>query len=156
MITLFITECSIDIVQVSSKSKENQPINQYISKEEIEAIAVKYANAIDKYMEMRYKELAKQHAKIYLKVQKLEKQIDAILIPNKVSLESILKLSPQPKKVSICGFEFLRTSVIIFVSVLICFFSLVLNIKQMNDFHALKTQFYQLTEYIRHLENDEK
>jgi hypothetical protein len=58
----------------------------------------------------------------------------------------------QPKKVTFFGFEFLRTSVVIFCLSVAIFWSLTVNIKQMDDYRALKTQLYQQTEYILHLE----
>jgi hypothetical protein len=61
-----------------------------------------------------------------------------------VSLEPILKLLPRPKKVTICGFEFLRSSVVIFVLILILFCSLAMNVKQRKDFMALKTKYIQI------------
>ena len=86
----------------------------------------------------------------------VEEYIDTMPTPEKISLEPIMKLFPKPKKVTICGFEFLRSSVIIFALALVCFFSLVLNIKQMDDYRAFKVQLYQQTEYILHLEKAEK
>ena len=94
--------------------------------------------------------------KYYRLSKRLQEKIDALPMPKKVSLESIMELFPQYKKVAICGFEFLRSSVVIFVLVLICFFSLVLNIKQMDDYRILKARLYQHTEYILHLEKSEK
>lgn len=138
------------------KSKENQLARQPASKEEIEAIAVKYANAICKYTDAKHKERAEHQERLLSAIHKVEEQISTLPAPEKVSLEPIIKLFPQPKKVTICGFEFLRSSVIIFVLALVCFFSMVLNIKQMDDCRGLETQLYKQTEYILYLEKTEK
>ena len=83
------------------------------------------------------------HSKIFSAIKEIAGKIDALPAPDKISLEPIMKLFSQPKKVAICGFEFLRSSVIIFVLMLVCFFSLTLNIKQMDYNRALKLQLYQ-------------
>ena len=146
----------VDAIQANSKVKENQQANQFASKEEIEAILKEKTDFLGKYFEYKHKIQTEHHSKIFSAVKAVAGKIDAVQTPEKVSLESIMKLFPQYKKVTICGFEFLRSSVIIFVLALVCFFSLVLNIKQMDDFRALKAQFYQQTEYILHLEKAEK
>jgi hypothetical protein len=146
----------VDAIHANSKSKETQPVRQSASKEEIEAIAVKYANAICKYTDVKHKEQTKYQEGLLSAIHKIEKQISAFPAPEKVSLEPIMKMFPQQRKVTICGFEFLRSSVIIFVLALVCFFSIVLNIKQMDDCRELKTQLYKQTEYILHLEKTEK
>ncbi|GAB6012000.1 hypothetical protein [Viscerimonas tarda] len=146
----------VDVIQANSKAKENQSVRKFVSKEEIEAIAVKYANAICKYTDAKHKEQAEHQERLLSAIHEVERQINALPTPEKVSLEPIIKLFPQPKKVTVCGFEFLRSSVIIFVLALVCFFSMVLNIKQMDDFRGLKTQLYKQTEYILHLEKTEK
>ncbi|KAA6338260.1 hypothetical protein EZS27_013721 [termite gut metagenome] len=64
-----------------------------------------------------------------------------------------MKLFPKPKKVTVCGFEFLRSSVVIFVLIVITFFSLALNIKQMDDYWGLKSKYDEQTEYILQMWN---
>jgi hypothetical protein len=146
-----------DVIQANSKSKENQPAKQSVSKEEIEEIVKDKVAVIGNYIELRLKQQTEQQTKVLTAAMKaVETKIDTLPIPEKVSLEAIMKLFSQSKKVTVCGFEFLRSSVIIFVLALICFFSLTLNIKQMDDYRALKTQLYQQTEYILHLEKAEK
>ena len=108
------------------------------------------------YFEYKHKIQTEHHSKILSAVKAVAEKIDALPMPDKISLEPIMKLFPQPKKVTICGFEFLRSSVIIFVLTLVSFFSLVLNIKQMDDYRALKVQFYQQAEHILQLEKTEK
>ena len=150
----------IDILQANNKVKENQPVNQgtnkTVSKEEIEAILKEKTDFLGKYFEYKHKIQTEHHSKIFSAVKEIAGKIDALPIPERISLEPIMKLFPQPKKVTICGFDFLRTSVIIFVLVLVCFFSLVLNIKQTDDYRALKLQLYQQAEYILLLEKAEK
>ena len=150
----------IDILQANSKVKDNQPVhhgtNKTVSKEEIEAIMKEKTDFLGNYFEHKHKIQTEHHSKIFTAVKEIAGKIDALPIPERISLEPILKLFPQPNKVSICGFEFLRSSVIIFVLTLVCFFSLTLNIKQMDDYQALKVQLYQQTEYILHMGNTEK
>jgi hypothetical protein len=55
--------------------------------------------------------------------QEVKKQIKALPAPEKNSLKPLMDLLSQRKKVTICGFEFLRTSVVVFVLILISFFS---------------------------------
>ena len=142
----------IDVIQANSKVKENQPVSQLVSKEEIEAIMKEKTDFIGNYFEHKHKIQTEHHSKIFSAIKEIVGKIDALPAPDKISLEPIMKLFPQSKKVSICGFEFLRSSIIIFVLMLVCFFSLVLNIKQMDDYRALETKFIQQTEYILHLE----
>ena len=152
----------IDVIQANSKVKENQPviqgINKTVSKEEIEAIMKEKTDFMGNYFDYKHKIQTEHHSKIFSAVKEIAGKIDALPTPDKISLEPIMKLFPQPKKVTICGFEFLRTSVIILVLVLVCFFSLVLNIKQVDDYRELKVQLYRQTEYILRLEkqNDSK
>ncbi|GHV54332.1 hypothetical protein FACS1894181_18230 [Bacteroidia bacterium] len=55
----------LDTIQVNSKIKDNQPVIQSVSKE---TIAVKYANVMGKYMEIRHKQQTKHHARILQEV----------------------------------------------------------------------------------------
>jgi hypothetical protein len=131
----------LDTIQANSKMKDHQPVNQTVSIEEIEPIIKKYATAISKYIEVKHNEQTEHHNKLLAAIKDVKKQIETIPQPKKVSLESLAKLFPQPKKVIICGFEFLRTSVAIGILIAISFFSLVLNIKQMDDYRALKSKY---------------
>ena len=150
----------IDVIQANSKVKENQPINQgtnkTVFKEEIEAIMKEKIDFMGNYFEHKHKIQTEHHSKIFAAIKEIAEKIDALPAPDKILLEPIMNLFPQTKKVTICGFEFLRNSVIIFVLMLVCFFSLTLNIKQMDDYRELKVQLYQQAEYILHLENTEK
>jgi hypothetical protein len=146
-----------DAIQVSRKSKENQPVKQTVSKEEIEEIVKEKVAVIGNYIELRLKQQTEQQTKILtVAMKEIGTKIDSLPTLEKVSLEPVIKLFQQPKKVTICGFEFLRSSVIIFVIALIIFFSLTLNIKQMDDYRGLKTQFYQQTEYIYQIQQEQK
>jgi hypothetical protein len=133
----------LDTMQASSKTLENQTDNSYISEKEMEIIAEKYANALGKYITVRHKEQTEHHAKIFLEIQDIKKQLETIPSTKNISLEPILKSLPRPKKVTICGFEFLRSSVIIFALILILFCSLAMNVKHRKDFMALKTKYIQ-------------
>ncbi len=148
----------IDIViQANSKVKENQTENQSVSKEEIETIVKDKVAVIGNYIELRLKQQTEQQTKILTTaISEVDKKIEISSKSGNVSLEPIMKLFPKPKKVTVCSFEFLRSSVIIFVLILVCFLSLTLNIKQMDDYRALRVQLYQQMEYILHLESTEK
>lgn len=143
----------IDIIQSNSKVKENQFVGQFISKEEIEAILKEKTDFLGNYFEYKHKIQTEHHSKILSAIKAVAGKIDSLPTPEKVSLEAIMELFPPPQRVTICGFKFLRSSVIIFVLALVCFFSLTLNIKQMDGYRVLKTRLYQQTEYILHLEN---
>ncbi|GAB6009875.1 hypothetical protein [Dysgonomonas reticulitermitis] len=137
----------IDVIHANSKSKENQPVHPTVSKTEIEEIVKEKVAVIGNYIELRLKQQTEQQTKILTAAMKeVGTKIDSLPTPEKVSLEPIMKMFPQPKKVTICGFEFLRSSVIIFVLALVCFFSMILNIKQMDDCRGLKTQLYKQTD----------
>jgi hypothetical protein len=146
----------LDAIQANSKTKEIQPINQkinpVISKEEIESIVKKQATIVGKYMEYTHQVQTEHHNKLLTSVNEVKKQIEALPVPEKISLESMMELFPKPKKVTVCGFEFLRSSVIISVLSLIVFLSLVLNIKQMDNYRALKDRYSEQTEYILQME----
>jgi hypothetical protein len=150
----------LDAIQANSKTKEIQPVNQEInpsvSKEEIKSIVKFQATIVGKYIEYTHKLQVEQHNKLLTSVNEVKKQIEALPVPEKASLEPLIKLFPKPKKITICSFEFLQTSVIIFVLSLIVFFSLTLNIRQMDDYRAVKTKYYQQTEYIYQLQEVEK
>lgn len=142
----------LDVIQAGSKAKENQPLNQSASKEEIEAIVKEKTDFLGHYFEYKHKIQTEQNTKIMSAIRKIEEKIDALPVQEKNSFEPVMKLFPQPKKVTICGFEFLKTSFIIFVLSVAIFWSLVMNIKQIDNYQALKAQLYQQTEYILHLE----
>jgi len=57
----------------------------------------------------------------------------------------------QPKKIAFLGFEFLGTSVVIYILSVVIFRSLAMNIKQMDNYKALKTKYNQLTENINQM-----
>ena len=142
------------------KAKDNQPATQEItptvSKEEIDAIAVKYANRIGAYFDGKYKEQVENQSKMLTIIQSVDKSIKALQTQRNVSFEPIGKIIPEPKKIGFFGFEFLRSSVVIFILSVAIFWSLVMNIKQMDDKQTLKTQLYQQTKYIMKIEKSEK
>ena len=71
-------------------------------------------------------------------------------------MEPFLQMFPKPKKVNICGFEFLRTSVIITILVIVSFISLTVNIKQMDDNHRLKYWYVEQSEVIRQMQEKQQ
>jgi hypothetical protein len=150
----------LDAIQANSKVKEVQPIDQeingHVSKEEIEAIVKTHATHVGKYVEHTLQVQTEHHKNLHIAINEVKKRISALPAPEKISLESITKLFPKPKRVTICGFEFLRTSVVIFVLILIALFSLILNIKQMGDCRALKTEYNRQSEYIQQMGTAEK
>jgi hypothetical protein len=127
-----------------------------ISKQELKEIVRDYSNQLAKYIH-------KESESEIQTIKYIESKIDGLnsLLQNQsqsktLSLEDIAGLFPKAKKVTICSFKFLQTSVIIFALVLISFLSLALNIKQMDDYQALKAKYYQQTEYIYQLQEVEK
>ncbi|GHT36019.1 hypothetical protein AGMMS49574_26910 [Bacteroidia bacterium] len=149
----------LDAIQANSKAKEiqsiSQEINPVVSKEEIESIINSHATTVGHYIEHTFKVQTDHHNKLFTSIREVKKQIDALPTPEKVSFQPLIDLFPKQRNVTICGFEFLRTSVIIFVLVLISFFSFVLNIKQMEDYHILNRQYSEQTEYILQMETTE-
>ncbi|KAA6322741.1 hypothetical protein EZS27_027743, partial [termite gut metagenome] len=143
--------------QATSKTKENQPVhqmvNQSVSQDEIELIARTHSTHLGKFVEKTHKFEVGLYNKLITSILDLKNQVKALPVPEKISLEPLMKLFPKQKKVTICGFKFLRTSVIIFVLILISFFSLVLNIKQMGDYRTLKSRYSEQTEYILQMWN---
>jgi hypothetical protein len=123
----------LDVIQAISKTKEiqsvNQEINPSVSKEEIELIVKIHSTHLGKFIEKTHNQEAEFYNKQITAIYELKKQVKALPAPEKVSLEPLMKLFPKPKKITICGFEFLRTSIIIFVLSIFVFFLLVLNIK---------------------------
>ncbi|KAA6330251.1 hypothetical protein EZS27_021023 [termite gut metagenome] len=150
----------LDSIQATSKTKENQPVhqmvNQSVSQEEIESIVKTQATIVGKYMEYTHQVQTEHHNKLLTSIGGVKKQIEALPVPEKISFEPIMKLFPKPKKVTICGFEFLRTSVIITILILAFFFSLVLNIKQMDDYRTLKNGHNLQIEYMQKMQTREK
>ena len=122
----------LDIIHVDNKAKDNQQVNQSVSKEEIEAIVKDYQ--------------AKTLSTI---LNTIDKKMSTFPVSQSISFS-------QPKKIAFFGFEFLRTSVVIFILSSVIFWSLVMNIKQMDNNEELKTKNNQLTEYIQHLGKTEK
>ena len=140
----------VDIIHEENKAKENQQVNQSVSKEEIDAIVKDKVTTIANYIELRLKQQTENQTKILnAAINGVNKTIEKIPVSQNVSF-------PQPKKIAFFGFEFLRTSVVIFILSVAIFWLLVMNIKQMNNYQALKTQYNQLTEHVIHLEQIEK
>jgi len=123
--------------------KPTEQVNQSVSKDEIEKIVHKKASALATSVELKIKQQTENQTNV------INKKLDTMLFPKNVSF-------PQPKKIAFFGFKFLRTSVVIFILSLAVFWSLVMNIKQMENYQVLKTQNNQLTEYIQYLGKTEK
>ena len=139
----------LDAILATCKAKENQQVNQSVSKEEIDAIVKDKVTTVANYIELRVKQQTENQTKILIEsINGICKKIDNFPISTNVPF-------PLPKKIAFFGFEFLRTSVVIFILSVTIFWSLVMNIKQMDNYEKLKTQCNQLTEYIQ-LQKTEK
>ena len=119
--------------------KSVEQVNQSVSKEEITAIVNDKIN----FIESKVKQLIENQTNV------INKKLGTLSFSGNGSFA-------QPKKIAFFGFEFLRTSVVIFILSLIIFWSLVMNIKQMDNYQALKTKYNQLTEYIYQMQQDKK
>jgi len=137
-----------DAILVLCKAKENQQSNQSVSKEEIETIVKDKVTTVANYIELRLKQQTENQTKILnVAINGVNKTIEKIPVSQNVSF-------PQHKKIAFFGFEFLRTSVVIFILSVIIFWSFVMNIKQMDNYSALKTRCNQLSEFVLQLQSD--
>jgi len=147
-------------IYASVKTKENKPANREtiptVAKEEIEAIAIKYANKAGAYFDSKHREQVDNQNKMLAAIQNVDKSIKTLPAQRNVPFAPIGKTFPEPKKIAFFGFEFLRSSVIIFILSVAVFWSLVMNIKQLDNYQTLKTRLYQQTEYIMQLQKNEK
>ena len=147
-------------IYASVKTKENKPANREttptVSKEEIEAIAIKYANKAGAYFDSKHREQVENQNKLLAAIQSVDNSIKTLSAQRNVPFAPIEKTFPEPKKIAFFGFEFLRSSVVIFILSVAVFWSLVMNIKQMDNYKTLKTRLYQQTEYIMQLQKNEK
>jgi hypothetical protein len=132
-----------DAILVICKAIEKQQVNQPVSKEEVEAIVSEKVSAMENSIELKIK-------------QQIENQTNAISKKFSALPVSVNGSFPQPKKIAFFGFEFLRTSVVIFSLSVAIFWSLVMNIKQMDDNKALKIQCNQLTESVMQLQKTQE
>jgi len=149
-----------DAILASCKTKENQTAVQStiptVSKEEMDAIALKYANKLGVYFDSKHKEQIENQKELLTAVQSVDKSIKALPTQRNIPFEPTGKIISETKKIAFFGFEFLRSSVVIFILSVAIFWSLVMNIKQMDNYKALKIQYNQLTDYIIHTQKDEK
>jgi len=133
----------LDAILAICKAKENQQVNKSVSKEEIEKIVHDKVSVMAIFLDLKIK-------------QQIENQTNAI---NKklstLPVSANVSFSP-PKIIAFFGFKFLRTSVVIFILSAAIFWSFVMNIKQMDNYSELKTQYNQLTEYVNQLQKTEK
>jgi len=137
-------------ILADNKANESRPINQSVSKEEIEKIVEKKVATVANYIELRLKQQTENQTKNLIEaINGMDKKIENLPVSQNVSF-------PQPKKIVFFGFEFLRTSVVIFTLSVFVFWSLVMNIKQMDDCQFWKTQYNQLNEYVIQLQKSEK
>ena len=138
------------VIRADSKTKENQQVSQSVSKEEIDAIVKDKVTTVANYIELRLKQQTENQTKIIAAaINVVNKKIETLPVSANVSF-------PQAKKITSFGFEFLRTSVVIFSLSVAIFWSLTVNIKQMDNYRALKTKLYQQTEYTMHLEKEKE
>ena len=139
-----------DAIQAICKAIDKKQINQSVSKEEIETIVKDKVTTVANYIELRLKQQTENQTEIFTTaINEVNKKVENLSVPQSVSF-------PQPKKIAFFGFEFLRTSVVIFCLSVTIFWSLVMNIKQMDNYQAMKTKCIQLTEYIQQIEQLEK
>jgi len=139
-----------DAILAICKAKENQPVNQSVSKEEIEKIVHDKVSVMATFMDLKIKQQTENQTKILTAaINGVDKKIENLSVSQVISY-------PQPKKIAFFGFEFLRTSVVIFILSVLIFWSLVMNIKQMDNYSELKTQYNQLTESVNQLQKTEK
>ena len=139
-----------DTIQAICKAIEKQQINQSVSKEEIAAIVKDKVTTIANYIELRIKQQTENQTKIITSaINGVDKKIENLPVPQSVSF-------PLPKKIAFFGFEFLRTSVVIYILSVIIFWYFVMNIKQMDNCQFWKTQYNQLNEIVIQLQKTEK
>jgi len=132
-----------DAILAICKAKENQQVNQSVSKEEIEKIVHDKVSDMATSLELKIKQ------QIENQTNAINKKLVALPVCGNESF-------PQTKKITFFGFEFLRSSVVILILSIVVFWSLVVNIKQMDNNEALKAHCNQLTEYVIHLQKTEK
>ncbi len=129
-------------------NKQIREMKPPATKEEVEAIAGKHARDHTELMKKLYQQGADQLDKIMTGMASLKGKIDQLPTPEPVSLEPIIQMFPKPKKVNICGFEFLRTSVIMSVLIALSFISLTVKIKLRHDNDDLIYRYGKQSEYI--------
>ena len=140
---LFEIKKGVSVIQMNNKVNENQQVNQPVSKEEIEKIVHEKVSVMATFIELKIK-------------QQMENQTNAINKKLSALPVSANGSFPPPKKITFFGFEFLRTSVVIFILSVAISWSLVMNIKQIDSNKVLKIQCNQLNEYVIHLQKAEK
>ena len=133
----------VSVIQMNNKVNENQQVNQPVSKEEIEKIVHEKGSVMATFIELKIK-------------QQMENQTNAINKKLSAMPVSANGSFPPLMKIAFFGFEFLRTSVVIFILSVVVFWSLIMNIKQMDNYKVLKTRCNQLNEYVIHLQKTEK
>jgi len=139
-----------DAILSICKVIEKQPVNQLVSKEEIETVVKDKVTTVANYIELRLKQQTENQTKILTAaINGIDKKIETLPASQNV-------LFPQPKKIAFFCFEFLRTSVVIFILSVVVFWSLVMNIKQIENYNMLKTKYNQQTEYIQQIQQSEK
>ncbi len=129
---------------VNKQIQEMKPV----TKEEVEAIAGKHVRDHTEMMNRLCRQGTDKLDMIKTSMVSLKEKIDRLPTPEAVSLEQIIEMFPKPKKVNICGFEFLRTSVIISVLIALSFISLTVNIKLRHDNDDLTYRNGKQSEYI--------
>ena len=129
------------IVKQAEKPTEQE--NQSVSKEDIEKIVHEKVSVMATFIELKIKQQTENLTNV------INKKFSTLSFSGNSSF-------PQPKKIAFFGFEFLRTSVVIFILSLVAFWSLVMNIKQMDNYRALEKQYNQLTEYVNQMQQSEK
>ncbi len=128
-----------------------------ITKEEIDTVTKNYAQQLENIIGKKHKENLEKLDCFPTELSKLNESVKNIPKPKNISFEPIIELFPKQKKIAFFGFEFLRTSVVIFALALFLCWSAIMNIKQMDKHKALIYQLSEQTEYIRQMQtNNEK
>ena len=127
-----------------------------ITEEYMETTVKKYINGLGGFLLEKHEQITVLLEHVQDDVAGVKEELEQIPPPESISLEPIIQMFPKPKKVNICGFEFLRTSVIITVLIIVSFISLTVNIKQMDDNHRLRFWYVEQSEVIRQMQEKQQ
>ena len=127
---------------VKKEEKSVEQVNPPVSKEEIKKTVHEEASITATFIELKIKQQTENLTNA------INKKFSTLSFSGNGSFA-------QSKKIAFFGFEFLQTSVVIFILSVAIFWLLVMNIKQMDNYKQLKTRNNQQTEYIQHLEKTE-
>ena len=127
-----------------------------ITEEYMETTVKKYINGLGGFLLEKHEQIMVLLKRVQDDVTGIKDELEQMPPSESISLEPIIQMFPKPKKVNICGFEFLRTSVIITVLIIVSFISLTVNIKQMDDNNRLKSWYVEQSELIRQMQEKQQ